>query len=717
MHWIDWIMVVVPLLAVFGLAIYTQRFVRGVADYISAGRCAGRYLLTSASGEAGSGVTNTVGNVEKYVLMGFVGLFWESLVTPLVLILAITGFVIYRYRQTRVLTLAQFFEERYSRRFRLFMGFVIFCAGALNYAIFPLASCLFFKAFLGLPDAFQIAGVPVPTNVAIMTVYLTVTLTMICFGGQVTLMITDCFEGVFSHLVYLVIIVVIFSIVSWGQVVDVLVGLLPVGADPGGAALLAIAPQHSPIDPFDAFEVKDFNFYAVLLSMFATIYLCGAWQGGHGFRSAALTPHEGRMASILGAWRSYARVLVLLVVAIGALTYLRHPDFADRTKGLKARIAAVPSTSGGPASMVSAATPVGSQAWFEGKGLKDSTGTSLKSEDYQRQRQQAPFMALADMLPVGVKGLLLVVMIMGLLAGDGNHIISWSSVFVQDCVAPFRRTPMSPTQHIKVLRLGAIGVASLAFGISLVLPLSVPIWIWWAVTGAIYNGGAGSVLIGGLYWKRGTVQGAWAAMLLGIPLSLASVVISSNWWNAKTLLLKAGFPAAISSGFWLSFLVSVVCILIYVMVSFLTCRVPYDIKARLARDHEEGDLSVKKPTLLQRMVGIDEHFTRADRVIAISIFTYALVMVGLVGFMTFWQYGMPRLLTLAGVAPDVVEGLQMTKHAWAVLWLSIGLVIPGVIAVVTLVWFWIGSVADMKNFFRAMTVRQRDDHDDGTVPR
>ena len=110
MQWIDWVVVVVPLLGILGVAYYTQRFVRGVADYISAGRCAGRYLLTSASGEAGAGVTNTVGNVEKYMLTGFVALFWDSLITPILLILAITGFVTYRYRQTRVLTLAQFFN-------------------------------------------------------------------------------------------------------------------------------------------------------------------------------------------------------------------------------------------------------------------------------------------------------------------------------------------------------------------------------------------------------------------------------------------------------------------------------------------------------------------------------------------------------------------------------------------------------------------------------
>ena len=41
---------------------------------------------------------------------------------PIILFVAISGWVIYRFRETRALTLAQFFEVRYSKKFRLFMG-------------------------------------------------------------------------------------------------------------------------------------------------------------------------------------------------------------------------------------------------------------------------------------------------------------------------------------------------------------------------------------------------------------------------------------------------------------------------------------------------------------------------------------------------------------------------------------------------------------------
>lgn len=727
-------MVLVPLIGIMLLALYTRRYVRGVSDHISAGRCAGRYLLTSSDAAASSGLTSTVGNVQRFMIIAFVGIFWDGLLTPLALLLAITGFVVYRYRQTRVLTLAQFFEERYSRSFRLFYGWVIFAAGGLGYIVFPLASCLFFKAFLGLPDYFQLWGMMLPTNAAIMATYLSVAVFMIWFGGQVTLMITDCVEGVFSHFAYLVIIFVIFSVVSWSQVSDVLCGIIPVGADAAAQAAMATAPDHSLVDPFDAFRLTDFNIYATMMGIIATIYLCGAWQGGHGFRSAARTPHEGRMAGILGAWRNYARTLMLVVIALGAITYLRHPDFTEKTVDLKAEIAAAPDPFGQPVPKVGDTNPVGSQPWVEGcrtviaadgtvshgQKLLGQDGKEIPQGTLERQVKQAPFTALSHMLPTGIKGLLLVVMIMGLFAGDGNHIISWSTVFVQDCILPWRKRPLTTRQHLLWLRLGAVGMALLGFIGAMLLPLTVSIWVWWAVTGAIFNGGAGAILIGGLYWRRGTVQAAWAAAVVGTILGLASVVLSNNWWNSMDLLLSWGYPPFVKGGFWLSFFVMLICVVIYVVISLLTCRKPFDLQSllRRAEAHGESTISVatvgRKIPLAHRLMGIDEHFTRSDRWIAILVLYYSLLMTGLIAVMAFWRYVLPLALEKTGF-PGAVVAVSLDKHTWANMWLVLGLIIPGVIAVVTLFWFAIGSFIDMRQFFKDSATRVREADDDGMI--
>src|SRR5436305_6706954 len=112
---IDWLLVALPLGAILALAIYTRRYVKSVADFLAGGRCAGRYLIANAFGESAAGVANTMSKFEIVLVSGFTVTFWNSLSTPIILLVAVSGFVVYRYRETRALTLAQFFEMRYSR--------------------------------------------------------------------------------------------------------------------------------------------------------------------------------------------------------------------------------------------------------------------------------------------------------------------------------------------------------------------------------------------------------------------------------------------------------------------------------------------------------------------------------------------------------------------------------------------------------------------------
>src|SRR6476659_1325572 len=161
MHPIDWLVLVLPLALIFGIAAYTRRYVKCVAYFLAAGRCAGRYLLANARGEAESGLASSLAVFEQIFVAGFVLNFWEKLQTPIVVLIGISGFVVYRLRETRAMTLAQFFEMRYSRSFRLFMGFLAFLSGILNYGIFPAVSARFFICFLDLPQVFHVGGVSI----------------------------------------------------------------------------------------------------------------------------------------------------------------------------------------------------------------------------------------------------------------------------------------------------------------------------------------------------------------------------------------------------------------------------------------------------------------------------------------------------------------------------------------------------------------------------
>ncbi len=192
---IDWILIVLPLVLIAAIALYTRRFLKSVADFLAGGRCAGRYLIANAFGESASGVANTLSKFEMYMVPGFTIAFWSALILPIQLLVAVSGFVVYRYRQTRALTLAQFFEMRYSRKFRLFMGMLAFVAGILNYGIFPAVSARFFVYFMGLPHVVAIFGMHLQTTSLIMACYLTCVVLVLVSGGHITQMVAGCYEG------------------------------------------------------------------------------------------------------------------------------------------------------------------------------------------------------------------------------------------------------------------------------------------------------------------------------------------------------------------------------------------------------------------------------------------------------------------------------------------------------------------------------------------
>lgn len=45
MSWLDWTIVIIPLIVVYALGIYSSRYANSVADFLSAGRLCGRYVI------------------------------------------------------------------------------------------------------------------------------------------------------------------------------------------------------------------------------------------------------------------------------------------------------------------------------------------------------------------------------------------------------------------------------------------------------------------------------------------------------------------------------------------------------------------------------------------------------------------------------------------------------------------------------------------------
>jgi SSS family solute:Na+ symporter len=660
MHPIDWSLLIAPIVFQIVIAIYAARYIRSVADFLAGGRCAGRYLLANARGESDSGLANTMSKFEQILVAGFVLNFWEKISMPVLLLIGITGFVVYRFRETRALTLAQFLEARYSRNFRLFMGTLAFLSGILNYGIFPAISARFFIYFLRLPATIDLGPFEVSTFAAIMFGYLAVAVFVILAGGHVTAMVTDCIEGIVSHAIYIVIIIAVFFIVSWSQIVQV---------------MSQSPPGHSQINPFDAESVKDFNVWFILMQMFLAVYGTMALQNKQAFNSAARSAHESRMAHVLGSWRTYARLLMILLLGVCAITYMKHPDFAQVAAPVKQTIDQVPS-------------------------------------GYLQKQMTVP-VALSYLLPIGIKGLFVSMMVMGLLAGDTGHIHSWGSIFVQDVVMPLRKKPLTPRQHLWLLRLAVLGVAGFAFVFSLLWTQVEYITFWWAITSGVFTAGAGAAIIGGLYWKKGTTPAAWAGTLTGSSLCLIGILCGKFWADIVPWIAAVVDPLGVTlpQRFWLTnmqsaFFATLFAATVYIVVALLTSRHDYNLQKLLHRGayRVEGEdrvplLSMRERFRVRNILKFDANFTFWDKLVSGGIFWWAIFLLAINLVISVWNLAF----------------FQWPVSWWAHYWMITAIAFPFLIGLVTLVWFSVGGVIDIRDFFRALSARQRDARDDGRV--
>jgi len=644
MQLLDWIAIATPLLIAACVGFYAQRFMKSVADFMSGRRLAGRYLLAVAGGEMQAGAVVFAASFERISKSGFALGWWGWLIGPVGILIGILGFVGYRFRETRAMTLAQFFEIRYSKAFRLFTGLLGFMAGLTNFGIIPAVGSRVMVYFLGLPENVHILSYTIPSYIPLMALFLSITMTLALSGGIITVMVTDCVEGICSQIIYLVLIAVLLMTFSWADI---------------SATLSHTAPGESMLNPFDISKLKNFNVFNLFIGLVTTVYGWGAWQNASAYKSASLTPHEGRMGGLLGNWRELGKGSVVTLLAVCGLTYLKHPDFAVQSAAAHAAIQNI--------------------------------------SNPQIQQQMSIPIALSYLLPAGVKGLLCAVLLMGIFGGDATHLHSWGGIFVQDVLVPLRKKPFTPEMHIRVLRCLIVFVAVFAFIFGSLFRQTEYIFMWWSVTQAIYIGGAGAAIIGGLYWKKGTSAGAWAGMITGSTLSVGGIIARQIYGDQ------------IPDGAVISLIAMVTAVIVYVVTSLMTCKEDFNLERMLHR----GKYAVIKPLVaepevkapepgkklgLSKIIGFDKDFTRIDKLIAGGLFGWTMFWLSVAVVGTIWNV----------IAP-------WPAHVWSSFWHVVSIVIPVVLTCITGIWFTWGGVRDIRSLFRRLATTNVNLFDDGTV--
>ena len=300
--------------------------------------------------------------------------------------------------------------------------------------------------------------------------------------------------------------------------------------------------------------------------------------------------------------------------------------------------------------------------------------------------------ALTKLLPVGLMGAFAAVMLAAAIGCNETYLHSWGSIFIQDVIMPIRKKPFAPEEHLKFLKLSILGVAAFSFVFSLLFQQSEYIFLFFAITGAIFAGGSGAVIIGGLYWKRGTTAAAWAAMVVGSVVAVGGIVVKQ---------LVPGFPIN-GQMFWgLAMAASSV---VYVVVSLVTGRhKAFDMDKMLHRGkyliREEYTVVDAVPVKGWKVLGMGREFTAWDKVIYVA--TYAWTASWVVVF-------------VVGTVLNLTS--EVSTAAWLGFWKTYTMIYLAA-SIFVIVWFSIGGIINLKEMIATLKVMKRDPSDQGFVER
>ena len=752
----DWLIVIVPTLFVLGMGWYSRRYLRDVTTFLSAGRVCGRYVISVGDVASGLSVIGLMRYVEVHYKTGFATAFWTSLLLPVGVVLGLFGYVTYRFRETKSQSIGQFIELRYSRKLRIFAAALRSISEMLANMILPALAARFFIYFLDFPHQVQFLGMTFSTFHLIMLLCLFLAISIICMGGAMSIIITDTIQGFILYPMLVLFTIFVLVKFPWSS------EMLPVMADR--------VPGESFINPNDIANLKMFNLFSLLALPFVSQLLQRAsWIGAGSSSTAARSPHEQKMASLLGTWRQAMGTIFYVLVAVTVLTMLNHANHSDKAHKIRLELSdkiagevisdtamrdkVLGSLKAMPVQkhIIGKDAPLGEgndidtrylntaknelTKGLDGKITTDSTDAGMPV--YQKFRtlyyQLMLPVTLRNLLPPGMMGLFCLLVLLMMISTDDTRIFSSAITVSQDVILPLRKKKLTPREHMWMVRWVSIGVGVFFFlGSSFMAQLDY-IGLFVTLMISVWCGGCGPMLILGLYSRFGTTIGAWTSLLSGMFMALGGMFVQRNWadiiypWlrdngllagvtKALTTLSSPFAPyvdwsvvvqerCPINSYEWY-FITMMTTLLLYIIVSFLTCKEPFNLDRMLHRgkyaldEKREIKSAWTWKNVFGKLIGITPEYSKGDKFVAWSYFVYSFI----------YRFGLTFLMVVIwnAITPWTIE-------LWSWYFLITILIVPGAMAAITAVWFGIGGVIDLRQMFIDLENRTINVLDDGRV--
>lgn len=746
MHVLDWLIVVVPVGLVLYMGFRARKYVRSVADFLSAGRVCGRYVICASDVANAISIITLVAYVEIHYKTGFALAFWSKMIGPIGMILALSGWCIYRFRETKAMSLGQFLEMRYSRPFRIFAASLRSVSEILANSIMPAVAARFFIYLLDWPHYVDVFGLQISTFFLLMLIFMTIAILILCLGGTLAMVITDAIQGMMCFPLIAIFVIFILCKFNWNH------EIVPVMMDR--------VRGESFLSPYDVSQLRDFNLFLVFVMIYNSIVHRASWIGA-GLSSAGKNPHEQKMAAILGSWRGQITSIFYVLIALTVITLMSHRNYAPESRNVRVNvsshisrelitdpaqrasfnraIAAVPETQhhigvDPPLSQKhNVDTPVLDVAHRKLKEIHGEVEGNAKFQQYRTLlHQEMLASSMRSLLPTGLLGLFVLLMVLAMISTDDSRIYSAAVTLTQDVILPLKKKGFTLKQHVWALRFVSIGIGVVFIISSTFLSQLDYIQLFVVIMTSMWLGGCAPVMIFGLYSRFGTTAGAFTSLITGMVMSLGAVFVKRNWadvvypWLDSHKLVEpvGNFLTTVSRPFhpyvvWemnpvkfpinsyeIFFIISIIAFILYCAVSFLTRKEPFNLDRMLHRgkynlDHDiKGSFQWSLHNIFKKILGITVDYSTGDKVIAWAFFVQSFI----------WGF----LCTFVGVLVwNVLTPWRL--EWWGTYFFVTFLVVPLALTIISVFWFGIGGIVGLVRMFQDLKERMVNPLDDGRV--
>jgi len=305
---IDWIIVLVYICIPVVIGIMVRKYVRRLSDFIVAGRSLRLFIAVATLTGTELGLVTVMYNAELGFKHGPSAFHIGIIETVCILAIGLTGFIVYKLRELRILTIPEFYEMRFGKNVRVIGGILLTLGGVLNMGLFLQAGARFMMGVTGFSHP---AGLKLfMSGMLIMVLIYTV------LGGMVSVVLNDFLQ---------------FAVLSVGMLIGSYFAIKTIGweklfqSPPGVDALTWFNPLAGG---------SGFGTIYVLFMVVLTFSAGALWQSGTLRALSAKTP---RVAKQLYAWSSVSylarRVIPMLWGVCAFLFISRSPQLLSAFQG------------------------------------------------------------------------------------------------------------------------------------------------------------------------------------------------------------------------------------------------------------------------------------------------------------------------------------------------------------------------------------------------